>query len=208
MKECLTLCGDVHGKISAYIDLVKNSKYSIQLGDLGFNYKLLANISSKFHKIIAGNHDNYTIENNVFIKQTSHFLGDFGVHKVDHIGNFFFVRGGQSIDNSMRLIGYDWWPDEEMSYAKCLECMSVYENAKPDYVLSHECPESIIKFLCSNLYPPSKTSCLLQNMFEMHQPKYWFFGHYHKSWNMNINKTYFRCLDELEVFDIPCGGLK
>jgi len=208
MRDCLTLCGDVHGNISAYIDLIKNSRFSIQLGDLGFNYKLLTNISSKFHKILAGNHDNYTIENNVFIKQTSHFLGDFGIHNVDNIGSFFFVRGGQSIDKHMRLIGYDWWPEEEMSYGKCVESLSAYEKAKPEYVISHECPESLIKLLCEQPFPPSRTACLLQSMFEIHQPKYWFFGHYHKSWDMMVNNTNFRCLNELEVFDIPYGGLK
>ena len=44
-------------------------------------------------------------------------------------------------------------------------------------------------------------------MFEKHQPKLWFFGHHHKSWTMMIDGTQFRCLNELEVYDIPKGGL-
>lgn len=208
MHDCIRLCGDVHGKLAAYINLIKNCKYSIQLGDMGFNYEPLSAISPEFHRILAGNHDNYTIENDRFIKQTDHFLGDFGIYVIKNYPSFFFVRGGESIDRSMRMIDYNWWHDEELSYAKCLQCLSAYEKSKPEYVLSHECPTSIMKYLCEGDLPPSKTACLLQNMFEMHQPKYWFFGHHHKSFNTTVEKTQFRCLKELETFDIPCGGLK
>jgi hypothetical protein len=207
MHECVRLCGDIHGNIAKYIDLIKDSRYSVQLGDLGFNYESLSVISPEFHKILAGNHDNYTIENNRFVKQTEHFLGDFGVLDIENYPKFFFVRGGESIDKAMRMVDINWWHDEELSYAKCLECLSAYEKARPDYVLSHECPRSLINYICNNPFPPSKTACLLQNMFETHQPKFWFFGHHHKSCNMNIKGTQFRCLKEYETFDIPCGGL-
>jgi hypothetical protein len=40
---------------------------------------------------------------------------------------------------------------------------------------------------------------LLQELFNIHQPKKWFFGHYHQSWSMTINGTDFRCLNELEI---------
>ena len=214
MKK-LRLCGDVHGNISAYIDLVKNFDYSIQLGDLGFKYKpIIMNLSSHFHKVLGGNHDNYTLEKGVFVHQTSHFLGDYGVHDVPEIGSFFFVRGGQSIDKSMRLVGIDWWLEEELSYGDCAKVVQLYEQVKPAFVITHECPESIIPYVSNmgrwNGLPvgPSKTALLLQNLFEIHQPKFWFFGHHHKSWSMIVNGTNFRCLNELEVFDIPEGGLK
>lgn len=210
----LTLCGDVHGNIPAYFDIVKNADYSIQLGDLGFKYKpIMMNISSEFHKVVAGNHDNYTLEKGVFIHQTSHFLGDFGVHAIPNIGSFFFVRGGQSIDKDERLVGINWWHEEELSYEKCLEACKYYEDVKPDIVVSHECPKEIIPYVSTikrykgRLISESRTSLLLQNMIEIHRPRYWFFGHYHVSWSKEINRTQFRCLNELETFNIFEGGL-
>lgn len=214
-KKKLTICGDVHGKIPAYIDLVKNSDYSIQLGDLGFNYKpILLNISPDFHKVLAGNHDNYTIEKGVFINQTSHFLGDYGLHTVPEIGSFFFVRGGQSIDRAHRLVGLNWWQEEELSYDKCMDALKKYAELKPELVISHECPKQLISFVSTmqtyngNPIPESKTSLLLQNMIEIHRPRYWFFGHYHVSWSKMIEGTHFRCLNELETFDIYEGEIK
>jgi hypothetical protein len=43
------------------------------------------------------------------------------------------------------------------------------------------------------------TGWALQELFNIHQPKYWYFGHYHNSWSMIINGTRFKCLNELEV---------
>ena len=150
MEVQLRLVGDVHGNIAQYIDLVKNIPYSIQLGDLGFRYNTLVdNISSEFHKVLAGNHDNYDRYANKigFIHQTEHFLGDYGIHSVPDCGDFFFVRGGESVDKSMRIVGYDWWLDEELSYEKCSNCLESYSKIKPNIVISHECPESVIKFV-------------------------------------------------------------
>ena len=118
------------------------------------------------------------------------------------------------LDKSMRIVGYDWWLDEELSYEKCSNCLESYSKIKPNIVISHECPESVIKFVSGlgmwggKPIVPSKTAMLLQQMFEIHKPKYWFFGHHHKSWTMMIDGTHFRCLNELEIFDIPKGGLK
>lgn len=213
-RKTLTLCGDVHGNIPAYIHLVKDSDYSIQLGDLGFNYKpSMFNISSEFHKVVAGNHDNYTLNEGVFIHQTAHFLGNFGVHVVPNIGSFFFVRGGQSIDRDERIIGINWWPEEELNYFQCANASKYYEEIKPDIVVSHECPKEIIPFVSTikrykgRPIGESKTSLLLQNMIEIHRPRYWFFGHYHVSWSREIDGTQFRCLNELEIFNISEGGI-
>lgn len=38
---------------------------------------------------------------------------------------------------------------------------------------------------------------MLQKMLEIHAPKVWVFGHYHKDWQSNIEGTKFVCLNEL-----------
>ena len=82
-----------------------------------------------------------------------------------------------------------------------------YQKMKPDVMITHECPRSISKHVGDNKilgmfgYNPdrftTKTSELLEMMFQSHQPKQWYFGHYHNDWYDEINGTQFRCIDEL-----------
>lgn len=209
MKPNLRIIGDVHGNIKKYKNLAEKADFSIQLGDLGLDYSLLKhNFSPKFHKVLAGNHDNYERVDGVFVNQTAHFLGDYGVINVPKIGDIFFVRGGESIDAKYRMLGVDYWKDEELSHKEANDALELYKQVKPDFVISHECPESIIDYV-SNLgtydgkpIKPSFTAKLLQNMLEINRPKLWFFGHHHKRWLKVIEGTEFNCLDELECCDM------
>lgn len=207
-KSCLRLIGDVHGNISKYISLAEEVDFSIQLGDMGFDYtEISQKLSPNFHKILAGNHDNYTRSGEKFVNQTPHFLGNYGNLKTS-FGDFFFVRGGFSIDYKSRTPGVDWWSDEEISQQQANCCLELYEETKPYFVISHECPESIIKYVSTfsefngEIIKPSFTSLLLQKLFDIHQPAVWFFGHHHRSWIKVINETEFNCLNELEFCDI------
>ena len=72
-KDHLRIIGDVHGWIdkkyphkysykhsTSYLDITKGCEYSIQLGDMGFNYKPLQKLKPRGHHIFfPGNHDNY-----------------------------------------------------------------------------------------------------------------------------------------------------
>lgn len=113
----LRIIGDVHGNMDAYIEIASQSQYSIQLGDMGFSYEKLHELDPAFHKVLGGNHDNYQIENGKFVKQTPHFLGDYGVYEIPKLPKFFFVRGGYSIDRTRRREFTDWWVDEQLTYA-------------------------------------------------------------------------------------------
>jgi predicted phosphodiesterase len=48
------------------------------------------------------------------------------------------------------------------------------------------------------------TSSLAQQMYTIHKPDLWIFGHHHKSFDETIGGTRFICLNELEskVFDL------
>lgn len=64
-KYHLMIVGDVHGHYAEYLETIQLANYSLQLGDLGFNYAALVN-SQKWspvkHKLLPGNHDNYSIK--------------------------------------------------------------------------------------------------------------------------------------------------
>lgn len=205
----LRLIGDVHGHYSQYIKIAQGAKYSIQVGDVGFDYRPLEVLDPTYHKICLGNHDNYEkFGTSKFLCHTEHMLGDFGVYTVPEFGDIFFVRGGNSIDKAYRHIGLDWWPDEELSKKQMDEALELYISLKPEFVISHECPGSLIvpafgqKTWDGELLRPSMTAKLLDEMWSNHSPRRWVFGHHHKKWTETLNGTIFHCLPELGYIDL------
>ena len=207
----IRLVGDVHGKQDSYINLVKDCDYSFQLGDIGFNYDKLKVLDSDKHKFIKGNHDIYTKRNSVaLIKEVSHLLDDFGIYKTkvdSNIPYIFYCRGEHSIDKAYRTPGLDWFEDEQLTYYKMLSAIECYAVNKPKIVISHGCPESIITHVANPAFAhlnikPSATAAMLEEMYRMHKPDFWFFGHYHINKTIKVNHTQFFCINELDYVDI------
>jgi predicted phosphodiesterase len=202
------LIGDVHQKLAQYIKLANEAEYSLQLGDLGFRYNPINALDSTRHRVLSGNHDNYTEENGIFINQTPHFLGDYGIHTVPEFGDIFFVRGGNSIDKNSRTEWVDWFRREELSYAEGTKALELYCEIKPKFMVSHECPANIMDYFCppktwdGELLKPSNTAKLLQAMFNYHKPDLHIFGHHHRRWDDTIDGCRFVCLEELGVLDL------
>lgn len=214
----LRIIGDVHGKFQEYIALTKGCDYSIQVGDMGFDYSELRAINEDNHKFIGGNHDNYDkYYASPYVVQGAQLDKDFGT--ATHGGlDFFFVRGGFSIDWKQRQKSFlmggakTYWDNEELSIEEMEMALWLYQKMKPDVMITHECPRSISKHVGDNKilgmfgYNPdrftTKTSELLEMMFQYHQPKMHFFGHYHVPFNKIINGTRFICLPELGYFDM------
>ena len=55
------LIGDVHGYLADYAMSAEVLRYSLQLGDLAFNYDGIK-LDPNHHKFLPGNHDNYSVE--------------------------------------------------------------------------------------------------------------------------------------------------
>jgi len=206
-KPILRLIGDVHGKMEEYINIASQAEHTIQLGDLGFDYSSLRGLDSEKHKVLGGNHDNYTKEGEKFVYQTPHFLPNYGIHTIPSTkSNIFFVRGGYSIDYMYRIPGISWWEDEELSYLDGQLALDAYLKAKPLRMISHECPKSVTQAINRKYgradFSPSRTSILLERMFEEHQPTWWVFGHHHVWFNEVIDGTRFICLPELAYIDV------
>lgn len=207
----IRLVGDVHGKQDRYINLVKDCEFSIQLGDMGFNYDKLNVLDSNKHKFIGGNHDLYERDvNGNMIYSSLHSLNDFGIipsKDGSNIPDMFYVRGGHSIDKAYRTEGKDWFQDEQLTYSQMCKAIELYERVKPEIVLSHETPASMIPYVANPNFAnmnlkPSDTAKMLQVMYNIHQPKFWFFGHFHIDKTFRPNQTRFFCLDELSTIDI------
>lgn len=194
----ITIIGDAHGQYDRYVKMARKRDYTVQIGDLGFRYNCLENLDPNRHKLVAGNHDNYDI-----VGDWPHYLGDYGMASLGGV-DFFFYRGAYSIDRQYRTIGVDWWEQEQLKIEDFMKAREMYRKAKPDVVLTHDCPESIGMMLLppgAQVYQ-NTTSWALQELFNNHQPKTWIFGHWHVSRRISHGKTEFICLDELEPLDI------
>lgn len=192
--------GDIHCKtaeykaiINRYVDEYKIDD-SVQLGDYGFAAEHewhLQYIDWHRHKVLFGNHDDYT-----FLDKP-HSLGNWHVED----NKMMFIRGAFSIDRRHRIEGRNWWQEEEMSAAQFNDCFDIYCKVRPEIVISHDCPDSVRRKLFG-IYDKTATSFALQMMLNEHRPKLWVFGHHHQSRTEVIGLTTFVCLDELEPFII------
>lgn len=198
----ITIIGDVHGKYDRYHKIIRQKEkypFTVQLGDFGFKYDTLDNVDYDHHIILGGNHDNYDICHNY-----PHFLSDYG-YMVDFNGiDFFYYRGAYSIDRIYRTIGIDWWEKEQVGIEAFMKAREIYRSIKPNIMITHDCPEDIAQ----QMVPPGErvyqnnTNWALQELLNIHQPKLWLFGHWHKSRTIQYGNTKFVCLDELETYDI------
>jgi len=184
--------GDVHGKMAQYAALTTEVGSSIQVGDFGAGFSPLPNVGIN-HKFIRGNHDNPAI-----CAASLNWIPD-GMSD----GDMFFVGGAYSIDQDLRIVGKDWWDDEEVSWQKLNEIIDCYANTKPRIMITHDCPKDIGVILWPYIRDNgSRTANALQAMFEIHQPKLWIFGHHHKNIDRIIDQTRFICLAELAYIDL------
>jgi hypothetical protein len=193
-----TAIGDAHGQYDRYVKIARKRDFTVQIGDLGFKYGCLDNLDPDRHKVVGGNHDNYPS-----LVEYPHYMGDYGMASLGGV-DFFFYRGAYSIDRQHRTIGIDWWEEEQLKIDDFTKAREIYREAKPDLVLTHDCPESIALMLLEpgqNVYQ-NITGWALQELFNIHQPKKWRFGHWHRSWNMTVDGTEFKCLNELETEEI------
>ncbi len=194
----ITIIGDIHGLHDQYYQIACKNQFTVQLGDFGFEYETLKKISSDHHKVIGGNHDNYDI-----ISEFRHYLGDYG-NVVHNNIKFFFIRGEYSVDWPYRIEGHSWWRNEELTYQQMSECLKDYEQSKPNIILSHGCPDKIIPEIVTNKLKlkSSKTAVFLSQLFEIHQPKLWVFGHHHNTKLIQLESTIFICLNELDTLKL------
>jgi hypothetical protein len=211
----ITVIGDVHGKTHIYQKRLRQhfeGKRTVQLGDMGIGFKGVGLHEMPMnHRWFRGNHDNPEL-----CRQNKNYLGDHGYLPEDRL---FYLAGAWSIDRAMRITGISWWPDEELSIKELGEAFHLYQQVKPEFVISHEAPQEAARYLLSNQVGnyffakmgciETRTSTALQAMLDVHQPKEWVFGHYHVNMQFEIfNKqaeklrTKFTCVGELGEYTL------
>jgi predicted phosphodiesterase len=177
--------GDVHGSMEEYMAAISTIKAQepeakiIQLGDIIGGYKHpLPSVP-----FIRGNHDDPAI-----CRQYPNYLGDFGVWE-----GIFFVSGAWSINEKDLTPMHNWWPDEQLNWQQSNECVRLFSEVKPKVVVSHDCPINVA-YDFWKVTNRDNTKMLLQEMFDIHQPDLWVFGHHHKDMDRRTMGTRFVCV--------------
>lgn len=209
------LIGDIHGQMSEYmvygIDNFEGP--TIQIGDFGVGFgqsdywheRINTHMSDGTHRFIRGNHDNPA--------KCKEMVGWIPDGRVEN--DVMFIGGAWSIDNPdappgwyKRTAGYDWWDDEECSDEQFEHMLDVYSTVKPRVMITHDCPHNIAGhmfwdtgFLNGPRYP-TRTGDFLQKLFEIHQPEFHFFGHWHKSMQYKHGRTMFQCIGIYDFVDV------
>ena len=215
-KPYFRVIGDVHAHYRKYMELANKAQHSVQLGDMGFDYKQIESLDSKKHCFFGGNHDNYDT-----YYDCEHALEDFGAKMVGPI-LFFYVRGAYSIDWMNRIKieqcggGKGWWREEELSWRDMKDCLDAYTRCRPRLVITHDCPDFLSRiigkpYVLKNFgYNPdtftTNTQQLLESCYRAHQPQVWIHGHFHCSYQRVEGNTLFVGLDELGCLDITKEG--
>lgn len=224
ISTSLRVIGDVHGQIDsddlctrdaqAYLEIIAEAQYSIQLGDMGDaeTYdKLIARVDPRRHRFLPGNHEQYH-------QLPPHSLGDFGSVCWGGV-DLFFVRGARSADRETLVqLGRDlgnpvWFEEEELTDQQMHAAEQQYLQARPQIVLSHDAPTHVAGLAWHHarqmsppnsraMFGPSRTSDFLQRLLEHHRPRLWLFGHHHHDWSYRQGGTRFTCLGELCYLDL------
>lgn len=209
------LIGDIHGQINEYMvyGIDKFEGPTIQIGDFGVGFgqsdywheRINAHMADGTHRFIRGNHDNPSK-----CKEMVGWIKDGTVEN-----DVMFIGGAWSIDNPDAPPGWykrtkdlDWWNDEECSDGQFAQMLDVYKVTKPSIMITHDCPHEIATqmfwdtgFLKGPRYN-TRTGDFLQTLYEIHQPEYWFFGHWHKTMQHRSGNTLFHCLGIYDFVDV------
>ena len=209
--------GDTHGVFSNLSyknwpesrDLDK-SDVLIQLGDFGLIWVTEDKEEAYWTKFLndrpftvvflPGNHENYNRLFNDY--ETVKMFGDEVLKISDDVfmlkrGHSYTINGksilaiggAESTDKSTRKAYYDWWPEEILTSNEASHLNRTIK-ASYDYILTHTCPDSILKYVTTEPHYGDTTGSLLQSISTAIEFKHWYFGHFHI--NRDIGK--FTCL--------------
>lgn len=216
--------GDVHGKFGRYKTILGNSPHRThQVGDMGVGFRkwphgewqanppfdLMVEKGATFHR---GNHDNPEE-----CSKHKRCIADGTV-----TDNMMFVGGGLSIDKAYRYPDFSWWEDEELSPPELKRMSEIFVVAKPEIMVTHECPERIAQMIVEGLADlarpghkmkmdprfASRTREWFEQMRHEHKPKLWLFGHWHVPFDKVVDGTRFICLPELACLDVDVSEAK
>jgi predicted phosphodiesterase len=205
------IIGDIHGEFELYHDTATNAinfggcDATIQVGDfgVGFSGPYWHDRADEFHwagvhRFIRGNHDKPA--------KCKEMVGWIKDGRVEN--DLMFVGGAWSIDQAYRTEDVSWWADEELSITELYDIIDLYGNVKPRVMITHDCPLQISKAMffdtgiIKGQHFSTRTGQAFDVMSDIHEPDFWFFGHWHHTMVYKQGKTTYVCLGEHDYIDV------
>lgn len=192
---------DVHASWETYAEICAKHEHTIQVGDFGMGFE---NQHRKVpyltpnHRFIRGNHDDPAK-----CKAHPNYIPD-GTIEVIGSTKVMFIGGAYSIDRHVRTEGLNWWNDEQLSYDEFQRLIDLYEEERPDMMVTHNCPEDFARrFILGAHKPayPSVTGQAFTIMRQIHSPRIWMFGHWHLNIDIEFEGTRFLCNDATCIYN-------
>lgn len=210
----LLFLGDVHGEWAKMDTVIKAARMRhpetariFQVGDLGEGFQNVPKYKPthgfKVPPIIAidGNHEHFDrLEaNNGWDNENLEYLARGQTITVEDRKILGF-GGAWSIDKHRRTQGIDWFPQEEPTQAEFWKFVGngVFDQ---DIVITHDFPSQFqIRQKFPDIVGHTGTRVLLQEIWELVKPKFWFFGHYHDFAMGEYNGTQWVCCPIIDDF--------
>ncbi|MBQ1242387.1 MAG: metallophosphoesterase [Oscillospiraceae bacterium] len=196
--------GDLHGDLQRFrtppFRKLRRRDTLIVAGDFGFLWdgsaaerRTLERLGKKKYTIlfIDGTHENHAL---LAAAPVTEFAGaparQFG-KRLYHISRgsvftledhtFFVCGGGESEDRDAREEGVNWWPDELPSKQQLEKAGQALDKAdrKVDFVITHEAPEMIYRFLKMDSNRHNYFSSFLDDLTRSVRFSRWLFGSLH-----------------------------
>jgi UDP-2,3-diacylglucosamine pyrophosphatase LpxH len=231
-KNQIILIGDIHGEFPRLNYDIKRYNYTdsylIQCGDTGFGFRhpieekrLIKPLQETLLKnnlhlyMIRGNHcdpEYFKQTNNPFDLSNITLLEDYA--ELNLLGKSILLVGGAvSVDRYRREKDKTWWVDE--TFKLKLEDQFPYKDRQYDLVVTHTRPGVCgafkgfddIAFYCEK-DPELKKDLIEESqqvdyLYEKTKPKWFCYGHFHKSLTTQYENTTFKCLDIHEHWALP-----
>lgn len=207
------IIGDIHGRfeyLNSFINSLQKDSIFIVCGDFGYfpnidSVSKISTIDIKNHKLYfcPGNHEDWEsldkistsptiteIENNIFYCPFGSILS------LDRY-NILFCGGAESPDWKQRTPGYDWFPQEGISY-RDMSNLPCTAEIDVNVIISHACPQFCLSYLnISSWHDCFASLRYLEDVYEIYKPLRWYFGHFHLPASFIHNETHFYSLNKL-----------
>ena len=227
--KSVVVCGDIHGEFEnlVYQCCVRykmRDTLIIVAGDCGFGFWSIADEldfyfgrpmdriadANNYIAFVRGNHDDPRYFDGERIGyERFRAVPDFSV--ITTCGHQILCVGGAvSIDRDSRTEGKDWWMNEGPALRPDLMAEIARKGFHIDTVVTHTAPS-----FCEFVTPPADTDALIladlrherdvmdgllaHLHHDGHPLRRWFYGHFHSSWNAELDGVVFTMLNCMEL---------
>jgi len=215
--------GDHHGnwgQLFWFTDRLKiENCYLISVGDSGIGFKPqkeqlidIKQLNKKFKKhdiifmSIRGNHDDPSYYNGTDRIELSNFetIEDYTV--MEHNGKLIqFIGGATSIDRSMRKEGVSYWSGEGLNFNgdKLQKVDTLITHTAPTWCFPQRFNKMVYDWAKDDGYLLEELTLereVMGEIFKVCQPSLHLYGHFHDSWNEEVNGCKHRLLNINEIW--------